>query len=302
MSASSSVPRYEASVELPAEAVLGEGAYWDSEARVLHWIDIRGRAVHTYDPRTRVNRTLPLDQQVGAVVPARSGGLIVALERGIGRLDPVTGAVTILADPESHLRTNRFNDGKCDPHGRFWAGTLSMTREPRAAALYCLERDGRITRKLEGVGLSNGICWSADARVMFYIDTPTREVAAFDYEVATGTIANRRVAVRIPEGEGHPDGMTIDAEGCLWIAHFGGWRVSRWDPATGVRLAEVRVKTANPTSCAFGGPELKTLYITTARVTLSPEDLAAQPGAGSVWSVDFEDIAGVRAFRYEDIL
>jgi len=294
-----SLSTFLAQIELETQAQLGEGAYWDDEARCLYWIDIRGKTVNWYDPVTKVNRTLELDQQVGTVVPARRGGLIVGLERGIARLDPETGKLTMLADPEAELRTNRFNDGKCDPRGRFWAGTLSMVRTPRAAALYCLDLDGRLTRKLDGVGISNGICWSADAKTMYYIDTPTQEVAAFDFDVETAAISNRRVIARIPEAEGHPDGMTIDADGCLWIAHFAGWRVSRWDPVSGERLAEIRLQTANATSCAFGGEGLKTLYITTARVTLKPEDLALQPGAGSVWAVTIEGVGGVRSSRFE---
>ncbi len=288
---------YTARVELEAQAQLGEGAYWHDEASLLYWVDIRGCTVNRYDPATRENRSIILQQQVGTVVPARDGQLILGLERGIGRLDPETGELTMLADPEAHLRTNRFNDGKCDPLGRFWAGTLSMIKAPRAASLYCMDLDGRVTRKLDGVGVSNGICWSADGKTMYYVDTPTQEISAFDYDLGTAAISDRRSIVRIPASEGHPDGMTIDADGCLWVAHFGGWRVSCWDPATGKRLAEVRVGTANPTSCAFGGRHLKTLYITTARVGLSPEALANQPGAGSLWVAD-PHATGVRATRY----
>jgi sugar lactone lactonase YvrE len=193
-------------------------------------------------------------------------------------------------DPERELPRNRFNDGKCGPGGRFWAGTMSMDREAGAGSLYCLEPDLSIRRVLSAVTTSNGLAWSTDSRTLYYIDTRTRAVAAFDYDPAAGTLTGRRELIRVPGELGKPDGMCIDSEGLLWIAMFGGGTITRWRPEDGSLEASFALPVPRVTSCCFGGADLDTLYITTARVGLSDAELAAYPLSGGL----FRLAAGVR--------
>lgn len=223
---------------------------------------------------------------------------MLALQDGFASLELETGAVHIIVDPEAHLPANRFNDGKCDPAGRFWAGTMPLKEDARGTgSLYCLDRDLSVRKMLGNVSCSNGIAWSLDSKTMYYIDSPTRAVSAFDYDLATGNIANRREIIRTPPEEGFPDGMTIDAEGMLWVAYWGGSRVVRWDPRTGKRLAIIAVPVSCVTACWFGGPRLDELYITSARTGLDAATLAMQPYAGSLLRVR-PGICGIEAFEF----
>jgi sugar lactone lactonase YvrE len=282
---------------LDARATLGEGAIWHAREQRLYWVDIEPGRLHVYDPADGTDRVFELGQMVGTVVPRARGGVMLALHHGFAAFDLQTGAMTPWSDPEHHLPRNRFNDGKCDPAGRFWAGTISLDREPGAASLYCLEPDGRVRAMWRGVTNSNGIAWSQDRATMYYIDTPTRRVTAFDYDVASGQIANPRTVITIPEDCGKPDGMTIDAAGMLWIALWEGGCVGRWDPRTGAWLDSVAVPASRVTSCAFGGPDLNELYITTARIGLNVSDLAEQPHAGSLFRAR-PGVPGVAAFEF----
>lgn len=267
-----------------AKAKHGEGPAWDAGEGVVYWVDITGCAVHRFDPRSGQDRAIPVGRLVCTVAPRRSGGLVAALEDGFGFIDPRDGSVTILEHPEKHLPANRFNDGKCDPAGRFWAGTCSRTCDvPGAGSLYCLDASLHLRKILDNLTISNGLAWSPDRNAMYFIDTPTLEVWAFDYDEATGAIRNRRTAVPVPQAEGYPDGMTIDAEGMLWVAHWGGSRVCRWDPRTGRKLGEIRVPAGQVSSCVFGGPGLEDLYITTSRLGLDEAALARQPLAGGLF-------------------
>ena len=221
---------------------------------------------------------------------------MLAVQHGFAAFDPRTGRVEPWSNPEEHLPQNRFNDGKCDPAGRFWAGTLSLNRQPGAASLYCLDPDGGVRTMLRGLTNSNGIAWSLDRTAMYHIDTPTRRVTAYDYDVATGEIENPRTAIVVPPEAGKPDGMTIDAEGMLWIALWKGGCVGRWDPHSGAIGDDCR-PARQTTSCAFGGPGLRDLYITTARIGLSEADLAGQPHAGGLFRAR-PGVAGVPAFEF----
>lgn len=270
---------------LDVKAELGEGPAWDAAAKVLWWVDINRSTIHRYDPATGKDDTYGTGAMVGAVVPRASGGLVTALADGFAFYDTATRKATPIVDPEEDQRANRFNDGKCDPAGRFWAGTMGMDGGKGVGSLYRLDATLKAERMVTGVSCSNGLAWTADAKTMYYIDTPLGTVDAFDFDVDTGSIANRRSVVRIAEGEGHPDGMSIDSEGKLWVAHWGGWQVGRYDPATGKKLGQVDVPAANVTSCAFGGPEGKDLYITTARAGQDEEKLKAQPLAGGLFHV-----------------
>jgi sugar lactone lactonase YvrE len=270
-----------ATLYLDAHAELGEGPVWDSTTGCLYFVDILRGHVHCTDA-SRACRTIPIGRMVGAVAATDGGDLVLAVQGGFARLDLATGHVSPIANLDGGRPDIRMNDGKCDPAGRFWAGTMALDERPNAGGLYRLDSDGRVHTMLTGVSISNGLDWSDDGRVMYFIDSPTRAVDAFDFDARTGAIANRRTVVRIDPGAGVPDGMTLDADGCLWVALWGGAAVHRYTPA-GVLDAAVAVPTTYPTSCTFGGPDLRDLYITTAAVKLSARERAEQPSAGGVF-------------------
>jgi sugar lactone lactonase YvrE len=282
---------------LEAKAVLGEGSIWDHRKKCLYWVDILEQKVNIYDPATGDNQAIKVPQDVGTVVCDTAGNLLLALRDGFARLDIDTSEVVMVA--EQKAEGIRFNDGKCDPAGRFWAGTMADDMTDGAAALYCLDTDLAVKQMIDGVTISNGLVWTSDTRHFYYIDTPTFEVAAFDYDIDTGNISNRKVAIAIDGNMGHPDGMTIDEEDMVWIAHWDGGRVTRWDPKTGKLLETVRVPKASlVTSCAIGGPDLNELFITTASANLKAEQRKSQPLAGSLFRVQL-DVKGVPAFYFK---
>ncbi len=270
---------------LDAKALLGEGSIWHPLENKLYWIDIDGKLLHIYDPLTNTNQQHYSGARIGTVVHVRSGGALVALQNGIHKIDTKTGEFTFIINPLNDPAI-RFNDGKCDPSGRFWVGTLALDSRKGVGVLYRFDPDGSIHLMLENITISNGIVWSADKKIMYYIDTPTQVVQGFDYDDETGQISNGRVVVRIPKEEGAPDGMAIDNEGKLWIALWGGGAVGRFDPLTGKMLDKVNVPAPNVTSCAFGGKDFKTLYITTARKSMSEEEFKNFPLSGGLFAVE----------------
>jgi len=284
-------------VVLDAKVMLGEGPSWESDGKRLYWVDIVGKQLHVYDPETDSDEAFDIGQMIGAVVPRKSGGVVLALQNGFHTYDFETKQLTLIGDPEEGISNTRFNDGKCDAAGRFWAGTMSMDGTPGLGSLYCLDTDGSIRKAFGNVTCSNGIAWNPDNTVMYYIDSPTRQVVAYDFELATGSLSNPRVAVQLSEDDGVPDGMTSDEEGMLWVAVWGGWRVSRYNPATGEQLAKVDVPAEQSSSCAFAGEGLDVLYITSARTGISEEGLAAQPLAGGLFRVK-TDVKGAPTYAY----
>jgi sugar lactone lactonase YvrE len=264
----------EAELILDAKAQLGEGAFWDARKRVLYWVDITGDKLHLYDPATNRDRSIHVDSMPSTVVSRDSGGLVLGVKTGIAAFDPDSAKMQMLATPEKDTPNNRFNDGKCDPRGRLWAGTYPLQQAPGTAHLWRMDADLSVHKILDGVTCSNGIVWTADRKTMYYIDTRTRRVDAFDYDDETGNVANRRPAFAIPEDQGYPDGMTIDTEGRLWVAHWGGSQVSCNDPKTGKVLRRIALPVSQVTSCAFGGEKMDRLYITSARNGKENEELA----------------------------
>jgi len=222
---------------------------------------------------------------VGAVALCTNGDFLAALKTGLAFINRTSAEVKLLHHPEIHLPGNRFNDGKCDPAGRFWVGTMALAETSGAGNLYMIEKDLSHFTKIEGVTISNGMAWSPDHKTFYYIDTPTFQVVAYDYEIQTGDISNRRVAISIEEKEGYPDGMTIDTEGMLWIAHWDGWQVARWSPVTGEKLLSIPLPAARITSCTFGGDDLEDLYITSASIGLTEKQREEQALAGSLFVV-----------------
>lgn len=289
-----------AQVELVCDShsSLGEGPLWDSRTGRLYWVDIYGHRIHSFDPKLPGQyETFEPGPFVSAIVPRASGGFVVTLEDGFYGYDPESGACTPIALEEAELKGNRFNDGKCDPAGRFVAGTMSRTDEPACGSLYSLGVDGKAQKLLGDVGCSNGLAWSADGKTLYYVDSSRQEISAFDYDLASGSIGGRRVACAIPAEDSTPDGMTIDAEGMLWLAHWRGWKVTRWNPVTGAKLGEIPMPVERVTSVAFGGEQLDELYITTARVDVTPEQEAGQPHAGGLFRVKV-GIRGTAPFAY----
>ena len=269
---------------LDARAELGEGPVWDAAHGTLYWVDMFAGIVHHYQPASGMAGSVEVGEIVGCVVPRERGGLLAATASGIYHLDPVSGAKTRVAAVEADRPETHFNDGKVDPAGRFWFGSIAMDRTTDTRGdLYSLEPDLTVTHRLCGIDNTNGLDWSPDGRTMYYIDSLTRQVTAYDYDAASGAIAHPRAAVTLPEGSGVPDGMTVAVDGTLWVAHWGGGRVTRWHPTTGALLQSVPVPAKLTTSCAFAGAALDQLYITTARYRESAAALAAQPHAGGLF-------------------
>ncbi|NWK54953.1 SMP-30/gluconolactonase/LRE family protein [Verrucomicrobiaceae bacterium N1E253] len=269
---------------LPAPASqLGEsGAWWKG---AFYWVDILGKTIWKWDPQTQETCKRDVSSPIGTIHPIaeEQDQLIIALQHAICRFSFADGKTHHLTNLESDIPNNRANDGKCDPSGRFWVGTMDMDATPHCGNLYRMEKDHSLTRMVSNVSISNGIAWSNDT--MYYIDTLTSIVEAFDYDNATGTISNRRPICKIPTDLGYPDGMNIDAEGKLWVALWGGSAVARIDPTPGKITDLYRLPTSQITNCTFGGDDLQDLYITTAKEGLSEEQLAAQPLAGKVFII-----------------
>jgi sugar lactone lactonase YvrE len=234
------------------KAVLGEGPRWDAEAQQLLWVDIEGGLLHAGD------RTIEGGSMVGAVAPWAGGTVLVALADALAAVNVADGSVQRLAEIPHREPGMRCNDGACDPAGRFWIGTMALDERPGVAALYCYDLDGTLHTMLEDISLSNGLGWDAGGRLMYYVDSPTQRIDVFDFDVASGAVANRRPFAVIPEADGVPDGLAVDDEGGIWVALHGGGEVRRFDPDGGLSgRVEVPVPTA--TACCFAGQRL---YVT----------------------------------------
>lgn len=264
-----------------AAAELGEGPVWDARSSRLVWVDITAKRIHLTDTLSGASEVIEVPLDVGAVAPRAAGGFVAALQDGFWVVGdgPAQRIVTV---PEARPGL-RFNDGKCDPAGRFWAGTMAYDQAVGAGALYRLDRDGSAALVLDAVTVSNGLAWSLDGRTMHYVDTPTQRIDAFSYDPSTGTISDRRAEIHFVPERGAPDGMTMDAEGGLWIALWGGGVVHRYLDGRLERVISLPV--SQPTSCCFGGDGLDELYITSACQGLSPQERRAQPLAGALFRV-----------------
>lgn len=266
-----------------AEATTGEGSMWHPERRSLFWVDIEGCTLYEYLPETKNSNSWLFNGMVSTVVPESDSTVIVSLQNEIVRINVNSDVRETIAIVNDGCGQMRCNDGKCDPEGRFWVGTMAFKQTPGAATLYMLDKDGNAEPKIENVTISNGLVWSADKKYMYYIDTPTRQVKRYKYQPETGAITADGVAVDIPPGTGSPDGMCMDADGNLWIAHWGGKGVYCWNPITGKLIRKIDIPAPHVASCTFGGKNLDILFITTARAGLSAEQLKQFPLSGSVF-------------------
>jgi sugar lactone lactonase YvrE len=270
-------------VAVAPAARLGEGPRWDAATQTLLWVDIPAQFVHRYDPAAGTNTTQRAGDVVSLALPRRRGGVIVGLPDGIHLLDGQPSSVLAAIEPEEP--GTRTNDGACDAAGRLWAGTMALDERSPVAGLYRVDADLTVTTVLTGTTISNGLGWSPAGTTFYFIDSPTRRVDAFDFDPSSGAVGNRRPLAAL-EGEGAvPDGMNVDAEGCLWVALHGGWGLNRYSPEGGL-VAKVRLPMARITSCCFGGPELRDLYVTTRRDGLSDVELTQQPLAGALLRLD----------------
>ncbi len=284
-------------VRVPINALVGEGPVWDDQKSVLWWIDILSSKLYAFDPQTEVNREWDVGQHVGTVVPWRDQEVALALAHGFGSFHLETGQVRIFNDPECNQPGNRFNDGKCDPAGRLWAGTMAYEDPRNQGSLYCLDTNCQVTKVLGGIGISNGIIWSHDHKTMYYIDSLSFALRAWDFAVNSASIANERTILQVEPDFGLPDGMTIDEEGMLWVAFYGGGKVCRVHAETGEILQTLDMPVSAITACAFGEAELDTLYITCAAQGLSEAELAKAPQAGNLFSAQ-TGFKGVPATRF----
>jgi sugar lactone lactonase YvrE len=273
------------------KATLGEGPVWDARTQTLYWIDIMEKRVYA-----NADILIELDEYIGCLAPRKGGGLALTKRFSFWTLELNPVRMAFLSALNNEPPNNRFNDGKCDPRGRFLAGTMEMNETDPNGSLYSF--DGRsVTKLLGNVTISNGLTWSPDYKTLYYIDTPSREVKAFDYDLETGVIANMRVAVRLPESLGWPDGMTSDTQGNLWIAMWGGAQVTKWNPNTGQLLEQIPVPARNVSSCVFGGRGRNELYLTSARIGLDKATLNQYPLTGGVFRLETK-VEGMPVFEF----
>lgn len=270
-------------------SILGEGPHYEAKHNRLIWVDIEGCKIHRYDCTSGQTETIDCPQKPGAIVPRDDGNYISGMQDGIYIVDFEKGQFKLLSYLEKEIELHRCNDGKCDAYGRFWVGTYPMKGGQFTGSLYSLQDDEGVPQPhLHHIGCSNGMAWTSDNRTMYYIDSLTKKIDAFDYHIETGTLANRRTAIVIPEGMGIPDGMTIDKDNHVWVAHWGGWCVSHWNPLTGEMLGKIELPVSQVTSVCFAGEAMNKLYITSAKVGLNEQQLLREPLAGSLFIAEVE--------------
>lgn len=286
-------------VAVASASILGESPFWHGAEQALYYVDIAGKRLQRFDPKNGELRHWEFDSEVASIAPKLDGSLLVAMRSGLWRFDPATGERSLLADPPYDPKQERFNDGKCDPQGRFWVGTIYEPRSPALASLNCYA-DGVLTHRLGGVTTLNGLAWSPNGRTMYWSDTRVATIFTADFDPATGAMSAQREFVRFPpkaDGQdldsygGRPDGAAMDAEGCYWAAMFEGQRIVRLSPE-GELLREIVLPARCPSMPCFGGADLRTLYVTTSRENRPSAELIEQPYAGCVFAIDV-DVPGL---------
>lgn len=278
----SEIKKHKGKLVLNAKNALGEGPVWDDKKQLLFWVDIEGCKLHVHNPSNEENKQYAFNEMLGAAVPTTSGKLVLALESGLASFTMETETITPLHILENKDPQMRFNDGKVAPNGAFFIGTMHKKFVPNNGNLYQVNEKLESNILIKETTISNGMSWTSDAKTFYFIDSPTFEVRSYDY--VAGSIFNGKTAFKIPENYGSPDGMCIDKENMLWIAHWGGNCIRRWNPITGKVLEEVFIPAPHITSCCFGGKDLNTLYITSARSGLSKEQLKEFPLSGGLFS------------------
>ena len=288
-------------VAVAAAALLGESPVWHPHEQVLFYVDVHGRKLQRFDPKSGDLRHWEFETEVASPAPRMDGTLLLAMRDGLWHFDPSSGERTRVAEPDYDPGTERFNDGKADPQGRFWVGTIYEPRDTPLASLNCFA-NGELTKKIEGITVGNGLAWSPSGRTMHWSDTKAHTVYAADFDPPSGALSRRRVFASFPVKQagqsldtygGRPDGAAMDAEGCYWVAMFEGQRVVCLSPEGDI-VREVRLPVRCPTMPCFGGHDLKTLYITTSREGRPAVELIEQPYAGCVLAIEV-DVPGLPA-------
>lgn len=268
----------------PNRDVLGESITWDSRRQLLWWVDGIGQKIHRLDPSSGKKKTWQMKEEVGSIGVRAKGGLVVAMRSGLCFFDPETGGLSEIARPDADRPKNRFNDGKVDRAGRFWAGTVQADMYVPRGRLWRLDPDLQVSRHLDGVTCNNGLSFSPDGQLMYFTDSFSLRIDVFDYDQDEGTIHNRREFARVEHGRGRCDGGTVDADGCFWSANNDGWCVTRYDPRGRVDRV-INLPARRPTSLCFGGPNLDILYITTGTRRMPEKEMAQQPLSGCLLAV-----------------
>ena len=271
-------------------AELGEGPVWVERDKALWFVDIKRQNIHRYDPADGSKRSWDAPEQVGFILPAEGGGFLAGLQSGLYGFDQTSGGFDLIAEVEQDKPTNRLNDGVVDPEGRVWFGTMDNGEKDKSGAFYCFARGRLLRTAIDGIAITNGPAVSPDGRILYFVDTLKGTIEAADI-LGDGQLGERRPFARIDPKDGHPDGPTIDGEGCVWISLYAGWEAWRYSPE-GELLERVRFPVANITKIAFGGADLRTVYATTARQLLSPDVIAQQPQIGDLFQFR-SDVPGV---------
>jgi sugar lactone lactonase YvrE len=270
---------------IPSQCFLGEGPYWHSDRQSFFWVDIEKGKLFEHSPESGNTKTFPFPHRLALVLEGKDGKLILGLDRKLASFDLETEALNWLCEVEPEYPLHRFNDGKVDPKGRVWIGTLSTLFTEGAGSLYRIGKDLKPEKKLDQLTISNGMAWTEDNQTFYFIDTPTRQIKAFNFDLESGEIEFEKIVIEIPEDLGFPDGMCIDREGMLWVAHYGGSGVYRWNPGNGKLLDKIELPVPHVTSCCFGGKNLDMLLITTAQENLTESQLKEHPMSGDVFLV-----------------
>lgn len=268
-----------------SQCFLGEGPYWHSERGSFFWVDIENGKLFEHQIVTGFTRNWKFSDRLTVVLEGQNGKLILGIGRKLANFDPKTEELKWIGEVESEIPLNRFNDGKVDSSGRIWIGTLSTMFTQGAGSLYRIGQDLKPSKMLSNLTISNGMAWTEDNRTLYFIDSPTQQINEYEFNLESGEINFKRLAVEVPKSLGTPDGMCIDREGMLWVAHYGGSGVYRWNPNSGQLLEKIELPVPHVTSCCFGGENLDLLLITTAQENLSPEDLKKYPLSGDVFLV-----------------
>jgi sugar lactone lactonase YvrE/DNA-binding IclR family transcriptional regulator len=273
-------------------SLLGEGPIWSPRDGVLYWVDILTPSVHWHDTRTGSDHEVKLGSMVSVAIPKETGGLIVATSAGLMTMDTASKTLEPLCHPEADRPGNRYNDGKCDRMGRLWIGSLDMGTAANRGNLFRVDPDGSWIKMDGGFSVANGLGWSPDNRQMYFTDSARRVIYVYDFDLLTGTVTNRRPFITIDPSDGTPDGLTVDEDGCLWVAIWDSWRIARYSPQ-GREMLRIRMPVPRPTSCCFGGANLDTLYVTSASLRLNQQALEAAPLSGSLFSLRIPGVRGL---------
>lgn len=282
-------------------AANGEGPAWDPQSQVLYWVDIVRATIFIYDPLQKTNKSIDLSNRfssIGTLAPRKKGGLLFAPDRNIASLNLETLEVEILAELEKDLPDNRFNDGKCDPAGRFLVG--SMAKKPDGTpvgSLYCMDPDHSVRKLRDGLIISNGMGWSPDHQLFYLADSLSRDVWVYDYDLSRGEIEHQRVAFRLPDGMGVADGLTVDRQGLVWLAIWDAACITRWDPHTGKMVEKHDFPALRTSSCIFGGRNMDELYVTSATTGLSDQDWKDFPYNGALMRKKM-NVQGMETFSF----